>query len=155
MNTAWRSLRFAPAALWAGAIWFASSFDWRLVHFPGDSRPGAGFAELLAMLVDALPAWVAVDKAVHTTIFAVLATLLRWPSRVQSLAKAAVVASSLATAWGALDEIHQAFVPGRSADWLDLVADAVGASVAVAAISLWSVGRHGRGINVVVQANPR
>ena len=31
--------------------------------------------------------------------------------------------------WGMLDEVHQAFVPGRSPDLVDLCADGLGASV--------------------------
>ena len=38
--------------------------------------------------------------------------------------------------WGVLDEIHQAFVPGRSADLLDLVADSVGIVIGTGARTL-------------------
>lgn len=34
-----------------------------------------------------------------------------------------------AVLWGLLDEVHQAFVPGRSPDIVDLLADGLGASV--------------------------
>jgi VanZ family protein len=34
-------------------------------------------------------------------------------------------------AFGALDEVHQGFVPGRSQDAMDWVADAAGAALAV------------------------
>jgi VanZ family protein len=34
-----------------------------------------------------------------------------------------------AVLWGLLDEVHQAFVPGRSPDAVDLVADALGAAI--------------------------
>jgi VanZ family protein len=39
-----------------------------------------------------------------------------------------LVAVALATAYGITDEVHQAFVPGRSPDPRDVVADAVGAT---------------------------
>ncbi len=142
MRSAWRNLRFAPAATWAGVIWFASSFDWRHVHLPGDSQAGAGFGQMLRALAAALPAWIEADKAVHTMLFALLTLLLRWPSRVRSALLAAALAWTLGTAWGLVDELHQAFVPGRSTDALDLLADAIGAAIAV---SLFEVVRRGHG----------
>jgi VanZ family protein len=45
----------------------------------------------------------------------------------------------LTMAWGLFDEIHQAFVPGRSADVLDLGADALGALVGTAARTVLSL----------------
>ena len=72
------------------------------------------------------------DKGVHFCEYGLLgflcthAALGTWPSvtRVRLLAAGAFIA----TAWGLGDELHQAFVPGRSAEFLDLVADGVGAS---------------------------
>ncbi len=45
--------------------------------------------------------------------------------------RACWVAFLLAVAYGASDEWHQAYVPGRSADWADWVADTAGAALAV------------------------
>lgn len=42
-----------------------------------------------------------------------------------------------ATGLGALTEVLQTMHPERSAEWLDLVADAVGAVVVVGALELW------------------
>ena len=36
-----------------------------------------------------------------------------------------------AVAYGASDELHQHFVPGRTMDWQDLLADSVGAGAAI------------------------
>jgi VanZ family protein len=44
----------------------------------------------------------------------------------------AVAAFSYATIYGVTDEIHQIFVPPRTADIADLMADAAGAAAAVA-----------------------
>ncbi len=71
------------------------------------------------------------DKLAHALGFGLLAILvvvgLRfiWP-RLSPL-KGAASGSALATLVGALLEIWQHFLPYRSAEWLDLVADAVGA----------------------------
>jgi hypothetical protein len=44
---------------------------------------------------------------------------------------------------GALDEWHQAYLPGRNASWMDLLADAAGGALAAALLSLehWLVRR--------------
>lgn len=89
------------------------------------------------------------DKGVHFVEFAVLAILIARALAHPHLAageplegkprrKVALAAVALATLWGYLDEVHQAFVPGRTADAWDLLADALG-SIAGAAIFLaWS-----------------
>jgi VanZ family protein len=85
------------------------------------------------------------DKLVHAAVYGTLAVLLLWamlpsggsrPSAVSwhDMARRAVVAVVVATAYGATDEIHQAFVPGRTPSVFDLLADAVGATVAMLAV---------------------
>ena len=72
------------------------------------------------------------DKMAHFAVYAAIAALL-WiamGARMPLLVIAATVAI------GALDELHQAGIPGRSADAMDFLADtcAVTATVAVLAI---------------------
>lgn len=45
----------------------------------------------------------------------------------------AIAAILLATLYGVSDELHQTFVPGRSADRFDVLADCLGATLAVTA----------------------
>jgi VanZ family protein len=45
---------------------------------------------------------------------------------------AGLAAIALATMYGVSDEFHQSFVPGRSPDRFDVVADCVGATIGVA-----------------------
>jgi VanZ family protein len=52
---------------------------------------------------------------------------------------AAVVISSL---YGVSDEYHQLFVPGRSFDVLDMVADIIGSIVGASAVGAWSIIRR-------------
>jgi uncharacterized protein YfiM (DUF2279 family) len=80
------------------------------------------------------------DKLAHLLTFAVvgmaagLAGGMRgWRMALCCLAGALLV--------GGMDEVHQAFLPGRSASWADLAADAagglLGAAVLAAADRLW------------------
>lgn len=109
-------LRFVPAALWAGLIWWSSSFDWAALGW--GLHAGAGL----------LPLWLPADKLVHGLVYATLGWLLRRPMRLQG-ARALAVALGLTIAWGLCDEVHQSFVPGRFADVMDLLADAVGGAI--------------------------
>ena len=83
------------------------------------------------------------DKALHGILYAGLSALV-----VRALAgrllgsvtgRMAALAIAVAAVYGATDELHQYFVPGRRMDVRDLVADVVGA--ALAALGLYVVGR--------------
>lgn len=82
------------------------------------------------------------DKTEHFVAYAGLALLtLRAMSggALAGVTREAVLASwVIATAYGATDEFHQGFVPGRTKDILDLRADAIGAGVSV--VSAWAFG---------------
>lgn len=92
-----------------------------------------------------LPAWPGLDKILHFSAYALLGVLFfrafeasmgdDHPGRVAGWS---VSAASL---YGLSDEIHQAFVPARCAEWLDLAADALGAGVGVGIWFLWFRGR--------------
>ncbi len=88
------------------------------------------------------------DKQVHGAVYGVLAILLvraRTRGDVSAITvRDAAVAWAIATVYGATDEFHQSFVPGRSADGLDLAADAAGAFAAVSA--LWACGIIARSV---------
>ena len=83
------------------------------------------------------------DKGIHVCEYGVLGFLLAhaclrtFPTR--PALRVALVSIMLTMAWGFFDEIHQAFVPGRSADVLDLGADALGAFVGTAARTVLSL----------------
>ena len=79
------------------------------------------------------------DKGIHFLEYAVLGWLCAaassrtWPSA--SAWRTAAFAVFIAALWGLSDEIHQAFVPGRSSEVADVIADLFG-SMAGAAASL-------------------
>jgi VanZ family protein len=108
-----RILAWIGVGLWAGSICVLSSM---------------GPDQLVQLTV--LTFW---DKAEHFFAFAVgaanLALVLRWSTRwpPARLLVATIAAISL---FGAADEIHQLFTPGRSGgDFLDWTADTLGAVV--------------------------
>ena len=72
------------------------------------------------------------DKGVHFVEYTVLgflvahATRASWPRRHPM--RTALFAVFVTAVWGFVDEIHQAMVPGRTSEALDLVADFTGAT---------------------------
>lgn len=62
---------------------------------------------------------------------------------VQSVSvRAVLMAIVIATLYGVSDEYHQRFVPGRSFDVLDMLADLVGSVVGASAVGAWSIIRR-------------
>jgi VanZ family protein len=101
----------ALALLWAGAVfWMSAQPRWRFV-------PHALLSQ---------------DKLLHALAYALGAFLVFGALARLGTARAALLASAIAGAYGATDEWHQSFVPGRSADRFDLVADVVGAAAGAA-----------------------
>lgn len=107
---------WGPVILWAAAIFAASSRS--------DTGP-----------VGRIPDWLT-----HGLAYAVLSLLVA-----RALAGgfgaplgwgAAVLAFGLATAYGASDELHQSFVPGRDASAADVLKDLAGAAAGAGAYRL-------------------
>lgn len=89
------------------------------------------------------------DKTLHFWAYGALgALMLRALARASwqgVAARSALVAWVLTSGWGALDEFHQAFVPGRFPSWVDWLADVLGAAVAVGLVVVFGViGRRRR-----------
>ena len=75
------------------------------------------------------------DKVLHAIEYAVLGALcyraLCGSGQTVWRQQAIPAAILLASLYGLSDEVHQAFVPFRDANWLDWVADTVGAAIGV------------------------
>lgn len=112
-----RPLRLVAAVAWAASVWMLSSMS---------DPPGT---DLVAFPFQ--------DKVAHLGLFFVQAGLLRFAGL------RAPWAVAIAVSLGAVDELHQAFVPDRSPDLVDLAADAVGAALGAAAVG-WSARRARR-----------
>lgn len=108
---------WAPALLWAAVLFSFSSRS----TIPADLGGG-------------------MDKVAHFGAFAVLGLLLGYAARAQGWAMRWPVLIGLV--YAATDEIHQSFVPGRSPDAADWVADALGVVAGCSVLYLRS-GRRG------------
>jgi VanZ family protein len=108
-------LRAALAAGYAAALYVASSRP----------DPSAYVPE----------GWLSHDKLLHAAAYAGLGALLGGTLALTRLAtgRAIALAAALAAAYGATDEWHQSYVPGRQADVVDLAADALGGLAGAAA----------------------
>ena len=89
------------------------------------------------------------DKYLHATLYGGFGALVvralagGWRQRVTVTIVA--VTTVIAAAYGVSDEFHQSFVPMRSVEALDVVADTVGAAAAAVALYGWDIirTRHG------------
>ncbi|NCQ61765.1 MAG: hypothetical protein GW913_13990 [Myxococcales bacterium] len=106
-------LGWSPAALFMATIWVLSSMP------------------LAVPLVARFPFR---DRGVHFCVYTLLALMvmraarITWPHR--SAVRVVLFGILVTVLWGLSDELHQAFVPGRSSELLDLLADTLGAVTA-------------------------
>jgi len=80
-----------------------------------------------------------IDKVVHLTLFGVLGVLTARALRPDAPWWAAVVGAVL---FGALTELEQHFIPTRSMELGDLLADSTGALIGVALWAVWALRRR-------------
>ena len=76
------------------------------------------------------------DKFAHFAVYGLLGTLACRIGR--NGWRAAFGAWLVVALFGASDEWHQSFVPGRSSDFGDWIADTLGATVAIGAYTGWT-----------------
>jgi VanZ family protein len=74
------------------------------------------------------------DKVAHFSVYGLLGTLIVRSGRGQ---RAAIVALLLTSAYGASDEWHQSFTPGRSVEFGDWLADTLGGALAIGLYTFW------------------
>lgn len=110
----WRLLRWIPAFFWMGVIFFLSAQP-DLPHAP--------------------EAWldVVLKKVGHAILYGVLARLYLYALREHrpALPRPHFLALLLAILYGVSDEVHQAFVPGRTPSPWDVLIDGIGGAFAL------------------------
>ncbi len=115
-----------PAVIWAALIFVASSI-------PSEDIPVAPIFEY--------------DKLIHLTIYFVFAALVYRALRFEGISpfvrsRAAILTVGIITFYGMTDEFHQHFVPGRTMDVFDWVADVAGGILCVVVMSYQSRRNH-------------
>ena len=111
-------VRWIPVALWAGVILIATSIP----NVPGPPAPAG------------------IDKFVHLAMYAVLGFLaLRagWDGTPRTL----VVTLAAIAVFAAVDEWHQTYIPSRSADLADWIADVSGAMLGMGSLAALKLRR--------------
>jgi VanZ family protein len=134
-----RPFLFGPAdaaarrrAAWAAAGW--GVFLMALTSWPSPPE---------VPVVSAIPNF---DKLVHTLLYGVEGFLfcraIAWPPASRSAWLRALAVAGAIAVWATLDEIHQFWIPGRSMEGLDALADTTG-GFAGALTSAWLAMRSG------------
>jgi len=115
-----------PSLAWAGLIFFLSSQS---------QLPQVG------------PQFENKDKVEHFIFYLIFWFLILLPLRYahrSSLTKAIVLALLITSAYGASDEFHQRFVPGRDCDVWDWAADTFGGFIAASAYWVYETRKPSR-----------
>ena len=109
---------WGPAALWAAVLFLLSEWSGPVGGLP----PGA-------------------DKLVHGGLFLILGLSLAWGKGRTGSGVSGLVFLLIGMGYGALDEWHQSFIPGRAASVGDWVADSAGVMLGLVlftSFSSWS-----------------
>ena len=87
------------------------------------------------------------DKVLHALAYGGLGLAWCWAlsSPARPAWRIALLAAAVTLTWGLSDEYHQSRVPGRVASGGDFAADALGATLACTAWSLWTARIRARG----------
>lgn len=113
-----RAARWLPAILWMTFLFYLSHQAAPLERVPSEIDPFLAHVAVYSMLAFLL----------HFALASYNRAAPRWVP--------ISIAFALAVLYGVSDEIHQAYVPGRVASELDLVADGIGAVIGVGVASL-------------------
>lgn len=140
-----KTLRFLPALLWMGVIFYLSSQDGT-----ASGSLSGGFSDLLYGLLRFLriplnesALHFLLRKGAHFTAYLLLGLLYAYALEARTL-REHLRCLLLAFLYAASDEYHQIFVPGRSGEVRDVLIDTSGAFLGLTARSLWHLFRERR-----------
>lgn len=115
----------SPAGHWMAAWLPVAAYMAMIFYLSSLPHPDEGLPKFLFEKLG--------DKVLHVIEYSVLAALsyraFRRAAGPYAARYAVVLAAAAASFYGATDEVHQAFVPFRTATWLDWVADTAGAII--------------------------
>jgi hypothetical protein len=119
-----RVFGWGPAALWAAVLFLLSELQ---LQGSGVGLPGGA------------------DKFVHVGLYLILGLSLAWGKARTGFAGPAILLLIIGAGYGALDEWHQSFVPGRDSSVGDWVADSAGVMLGLVLFSRFSRRLHENG----------
>jgi len=114
--------------------WIAAA--WAIVIFLLSSIPGKSMPQIPGLQY---------DKVIHALVYSVLGALFFLALRhTSSFATGRIVALAalFALAYGLTDEFHQLFVPGRSAELYDALADGIGGLIGATAATRFPLAKR-------------
>lgn len=129
---------------------------WMALIFALSHEPADGSQVRSDVLVNALQAIglggsaevlsTVVRKLAHVVAYAVLGVLLVWAlaARRRVTAKLIVYTVAITCLYAISDELHQLFIPGRSAEVRDVAIDTLGGTIGVS-VAAWNTARLRRG----------
>lgn len=141
-NAVWEKalLYWAPVLIYAATIFYLSSLP----------KPHEQLPEFLRDLS---------DKFLHVVEYGVLGALwyraFRWASGPRIAASAVLLAIVAGSIYGITDEVHQAFVPMRTASPLDWMADTLGSAIGACGLSWIEQRRRDQVSGRPVDQSPR
>lgn len=95
------------------------------IMMPGDDVPSVGIPNL--------------DKVVHCGMFGFVTLCFYWEYfKAVSKTPQFLISTGCLVAFGGLTEIIQIYIPGRSCDYRDLIADSIGILLAIG-VSRWAI----------------
>lgn len=144
-------MHLLPAVIWMVLIFALSARQW-IFGGGDDLEPGTGGAgradtswnDWSTRFEWSWSPLALLGRAAHITEFAVLAMLLYWGIRrlTRHHRRASWLALVLTALYGVTDEMHQSFVPGRTASVPDLLLDVIGAAGAIFVVEVRAGRKH-------------
>lgn len=115
-----------PAAAPSAAARWTPPIIWVVIILIGTSWPSVSVGPDVQHL----------DKVVHFTAYATLSALMLRATLTPREWGTVAIIIAMVSAFGAVDEWHQSFIPGRSMSLADWIADSTGATVGSLAVRL-------------------
>lgn len=80
-----------------------------------------------------------IRKTAHFTIYFVLGIIIYLLLKTYNIKNIVLISIIICFIFGGLDEIHQIFIPGRSASFYDTLIDTLGSSVSILLLNIYNV----------------
>lgn len=122
-------IRWLPSILWMALIFYLSH------------QPGTTLNSMLPFFQRWAP-WLESFNSGHFVAYFILSLAVYWGLGERAVSfRGKLITVLICTLYGLTDEFHQLFIEGRTADWLDVRNDAIGAAIAMLVVSIPAIER--------------